>query len=119
VPALIGARNVVVAFALMSPVLNAPLLEPSAVTVWATWSLLWTVTVVPGATVNEDGRKVKASMSIVVAPDAGVLDDPAAGATVEVAVDEADRVLLLLPQPTITVVAATRAAAANASRDVR
>lgn len=51
----------------MLPVLNPPLDE---VTVWATWSLLVTVTFVPGATVMALGVKAKLEMvmaSVLVA----------------------------------------------------
>lgn len=59
---MLGAEKVLDCPGWMSPVLNPPLV---AVRVWATWSLLVTVTVAPGATVVLLGEKAKFWMAMV------------------------------------------------------
>lgn len=77
---MFGAVKVLDRPGAMSPVLNFPSM---AVTVWATWSWLVTVTVAPGATVTALGEKEKSLMVMAsaVAPPVGeppVVVDPAA-----------------------------------------
>ena len=74
----------------MSPVSNFP---STAVMVWATWSLLVTVTLAPGATVTVLGEKAKFLMVMAVVPAGAAPPDAVVvvgvGAVVDVVADAA------------------------------